>query len=343
MRTSRIVCAYPLGLVHPEIGPEKGRIIIVVEIECSAAGIEEFSDIAGEIHRASAFDGSYGHFLYLLYRQIDKQPVMSVIDMAVVLYLIHLSIFAGRVVHHHDIIVLKVFPDIFVIERLRGILFGTQQIAILIPHGPLERNRRFPEKIHEHAVYFRKHFFLAVLQSLLLHSGIFADFQGILTELALDEACHLRSIVGRIGLRHHFCRYHAVFHNQVAYSRKLTSVAERISEQPVDGPVIPRKVACIYYRLKEKVRFFQLVIKEQIVLRQVEISEVVFFYHFGPQDVQTCKEPASAGTFLVGDSLCLDNVRKMGVHHCQILGIDSHCRQRIGSKRVPDSLLLRGP
>ena len=124
------VSLHPLALVHRECRPEKRTVIEVVQIQGTFLAIHELGHIAGEVHRRVVLDGSDGHLLDPLDRKVDVEPVLSVIDVTVIVDLIDLAIFTGRIVHHHNVVVLKIRSDIFIVEGLWGIGLGADEVAL---------------------------------------------------------------------------------------------------------------------------------------------------------------------------------------------------------------------
>ena len=83
---------HALRLVHGELHSEQRLVIEIRQIEYTFFGIEAFTHIARKIHCRIVLDGSHGDLADAVDRKIHVNPVLSVIDMAVIIDFIHLSI-----------------------------------------------------------------------------------------------------------------------------------------------------------------------------------------------------------------------------------------------------------
>ena len=101
-----------------------------------------------------------------------------------------------------------------------------------------------------------------------------------------------------------------------------------MGEQPVHRPVLERFLPRVDNRLQEKVRLFQLVVEEAVVLAELEVTQVETVDGGGAKNVQAGKQPAAAGLFLVGTSLGLDHVAEMRINHHAALCVLGQHRQR---------------
>ena len=81
-----------LLLVHAEGGAQQASIVEVVDVSYAHAAVEELAHVAAEVHLAAVFEGSNGNTLQILNGQVDVEPVVSVINVAVVVNLIYLII-----------------------------------------------------------------------------------------------------------------------------------------------------------------------------------------------------------------------------------------------------------
>ena len=82
---------------------------------------------------------------------------------------------------------------------------------------------------------------------------------------------------------------------------ELSAVSDRILEQPFHHFVVDRLFPCINDSLQEKVCFFKLVPEEVVVLREFEFRQVILGDDLRTNNIQSCKQPATAGGFLVRD------------------------------------------
>ena len=212
--------------------------------------------------------------------------------MAVILDLIDLAVFPRRVVHHHHVVGVEVVPYELLVEALRSVGLGAHELVLGVVAGPLELCRRLSETDHEHPVDFLQH---AGLQGLEVLPFRFPEPEPVFTQLVGKLGAHLGSVVRTVGLGHHLGRDHSVLHHQVGHAGELASVTDRVAEKPVYLTVFEPFVAGVYHSLEEKVGLLQLVVEEQIVLRESETAKVVLFYHLCPEDVQSGEKPAAAG------------------------------------------------
>ena len=231
--------------------------------------------------------------------------------MTVVLDLIDLVILMVRIVHHHDVIVLEIGADVFVVERLGGIGLRVHHLALGIRPGPSELGRRHAQAEREHAVDFLELRHLHGLQVGAL-LGL-AQTETVLAELGGDLGPHLAGVVGGHALREDLGRNDAVFHDEVRHAGELAAVPDRVGEQPVDLAVIVRKVLRVDDALQEQVRLLQLVVEEDVVLGKDHRTHVVLVDHLGAEDVQAGEQPAASGGKLVGAPLGLHHVGEAGV------------------------------
>ena len=140
-------------------------------------------------------DGELG---YLLHRQVQILPVMTIVSVAVVLYLVCLVVRTAWIVHHHQEGTVQVLAYGFLIETLRSILLRLANLlAILVAESIGKFLYRFAESKTQHVINLTEHLVLASLDScrLLTLSHHLAEFQTILAELAAYETAHLGSIV----------------------------------------------------------------------------------------------------------------------------------------------------
>ncbi len=188
-----------LALVHRERRSEKRAVVEVVQIKRAFLAVHELADVAGEVHGGVVLDGGDGHLLDPFDREIDVEPVLPVIDMAVVIDLVDLAIFTGRVVHYHDVVALEIRSDIFIVEGFRSVGLGADEVALGVVAGPLELDRRLAEAEDEHPVDLLEHL---CLHGRAVLGGCPAKLEAILAQFGGYLSTHLRRVVGAVGLRH---------------------------------------------------------------------------------------------------------------------------------------------
>ena len=123
---------------------------------------------------------------------------MTIVGVAVVLYLVCLVVRTAWIVHHHQEGTVQVLAYGFLIETLRSILLRLANLlAVLVAESIGKFLYRFAESKTQHVINLTEHLVLASLDScrLLTLSHHLAKFQSIFTQLAADEAAHLGSIV----------------------------------------------------------------------------------------------------------------------------------------------------
>ncbi len=324
---------HPLLLVHPELNPHQRRIIVVLKIQSAFGAAEIFSHVAGEIHRGVVLDARDGHFLDPFKRKVHIEPVLAVINVAVIVDFIHLSILPARVVHHHNIPPVQVLAHIFLIEGFRGVFLRGDNLSLAVAAGPFELCRRLAEAEGKDAVDLPEHLNFLSLEGLESRRSVrtahlgghsvvgLAKPQTVLAEFEFENHRHLGGVVAAECLRHSLGRHDSILCHKVRDSGELPAVAKRVAEKPVHLTVVVRKVPRVNYSLKEEVCLFELVVEENIVLRKLELGKVVGVYHLGSEDIKPGEKPASSGRFLVGDALGLHPVGKMGVNHSGVLAV----------------------
>ena len=248
---------------------------------------------------------------------------MAIIDVAVVLNLVNLAIFASRVVHNHHVVALQILADILLVETLRRVTLRADHLATLVVSRPLEFGWRHTHTLGEYAVYLGEHHNLTLCALLGFER---AQFECKFAQFERENRAHVACIFALVGLRHCRLRHCTVLHNEVRYARKLTSVADWVFEQPLDLAILQWKVARVDYRLQKEVRFFEQIVERTVVLRELEFAQLVSLNHLGSQYIKTCKEPTATRRFLVGDALRLDAMREVRVAHCEVVAIGRECR-----------------
>src|SRR5574344_356871 len=133
---------HPLTLIHTESEPTERLVIKIGKVESTLAPVHKFSNITREIHCSIVLNGCDGHFLDSFHREIDIEPIMSIIDVTVKVDFIHLSVFTTRVVHHHYVVIFKVLTHKLLIEGLRSIFFHAYDFVLAVATCPFKTNRR---------------------------------------------------------------------------------------------------------------------------------------------------------------------------------------------------------
>ncbi len=305
----RAACVSPntLLLGHIQIDTEKRLIIVIGKIHHPFLAIQELCHITREIHSGIVFDGSDCHFLDLLDRKIDIHPVLTVINVSVIVNLVNFIIFTAGVIHNHHIIVLKILAHILVIKAL-----GSVELAFPFkfsgrnPYGKSEKVIHLFEHIHLHLLKFR------------IRLSLLTEYKAILAKKSLEMGCPGRSVVGAIRLRHYLSGNKTILGYKIGDACKLTAVAHRILKKPIDGSVLKRLVLCINDSLKEEICLFELVVKENITLRKLERPQIMFGDSLGSENIQSSEKPAASGRLLVCDSICFNPVGKLSVNHRHI-------------------------
>ena len=213
--------------------------------------------------------------------------------MAVVVDLVNLVVLVARVVHDHDVVVLEVRADVFVVKALRGVFLRVHDLALGIGPGPGELRGRDAQAQREDAVDLLELGHLHRLQVGALRG--LAQPEAVLPELVRELGPHLGGAVGVHALWEHLGRDDAVFHDEVRDAGELAAVPDRMGEEPVHGAVVIGKVLRVDDALQEQVRLLQLVVEEDVVLGQDDRAHVVLVDHLGAQHVEAGEQPAAAG------------------------------------------------
>ena len=152
--------------------------------------------------------------------------------MAVIIDLIQFIELAARIVHQHDVVVLQVLADKFLIEGLWRVLLCLDRIAFGVFASPGEMRWRFTQVEDQHTVDSTQHLCLTAFQirHFFAFGGHVAQLESELFQLKSDEVAHARGVLAAVGLDHHFGRYYAIFHQQVGYACELATVTNRILE-----------------------------------------------------------------------------------------------------------------
>ena len=190
--------------------------------------------------------------------------------MTVVFNLINLVVLAERVVHDHDVVVVEILaiPELLV-ERLRSIGIGADNLALCIALAPCEFSWRHAISESKHTVDLAKHLDLLVLQLLVGHLLAFAhctEFETLLTEELLHDRCKTTSVVALESLRESLLRHDTILGNKVGNTAECTAIRQWVLEEPIDHAVVERLLASIDHTLKIEVGLLKLIVEEEIVL-----------------------------------------------------------------------------
>ena len=63
--------------------------------------------------------------------------------------------------------------------------------------------------------------------------------------------------IALIGLWHNLLRYYTILHHKVRNTCKLTSIADRIVQEPIHLAIAERKVASVNNRLQKEIRLLE--------------------------------------------------------------------------------------
>ena len=168
----------------------------------------------------------------------------------------------------------------------------------------VELSRWHSQSQHQHTIHRAQHLFLTAFNrcSLLSFSSHFSQFQSEFLQLQANQRRHVRGVFTAVCFRHSFFRHETVFRHDVGYSRKGTSVAQWMLEQPFHCLVVHRFTSRFNNSLQEQIGFFQLVPEERIYLRELQSWQVIACNGLGTHHVQSRKQPATARRLLVGDA-----------------------------------------
>ena len=222
---------------------------------------------------------------------------MSVVCVAVVLYLVALPIGAGGVVHKHHKVVLQVYAYVLVVETFgRIFLWLLAVLAIGVFGGPLKFCGGHTIYLYKHFIYHLQLFFFHGKQLLLLGSivGCIAQAQAKLAQFPLEQGIEGVGVVAGVCFGHNSLGYNSIFSNKVGYTGVCATIAQRVFEEPIHNTVLFGLFACVYDTLQKEVRFFELVEEKVIYLRELECSKVLLGNHFGTHHVHTGEQPATA-------------------------------------------------
>ena len=158
MCRAAVSCQQPLCFCHGELCLEEVCVVEVLQAAESSFAVEHLSRVVRRVHLLSVFQRGDGELFDFFHRQVEVSPVVSVVCMSVVLYLVNLVVFVSRVVHHHEVSVVKVCRSAFFGEREGrvGLLlshrfpFGIDMCVSELPDGLSVGHA-------EHSVYVLQH------------------------------------------------------------------------------------------------------------------------------------------------------------------------------------------
>ena len=313
MRRATVEGLYALLLVHAEGDAEKRLIVIIFHIKEATFGVELFGHIAREIHHGAVLDAGQGHLLDFFDGEVDIEPVVPIIDMAVKVNFIHLPVVAAGVVHQHDVVGIEVFTDPLFVKTLWGVcLHLGERLSAGILGSPSELLHRFAHREDKHAVDGAEHLGLQVLKLLLAALGI-AQLESKFAKFLLDDGSDTRGVVGIESLGHHFGRHNTILGYEVGHSGIGTAIAQGMLHEPLHHLVGERTFASVDDALQEEVGLLQLVPKERVPLGKLARRPPMTGHSLGTQHIESREEPATAGRLLVGDTTRLHAVAEMSV------------------------------
>ena len=307
---------HALLLVHAKGGAHQAFVVKVVHVHQAIVAVEELTHVAAEVHHGAVLDGGDAHGSNVLHGQVEVTPVLAVIDVAVVLYLIHLIVLTRGVVHHH-VVLREVGLGKLLVELLRGVGGGFHYLAFGVLLLPGELCRGLAHGEGQHAIDFSQHPGFCLLQiggkSILVGSQS-AQLEAVLAELEGYEVADARGVVGVVGLGHHVGRHQAVLVDEVGHAGELAAVADGVLEEPLHLLVVDGLLVGVDHGLQEEVALLQLVVEEEVGLRELEVGgQVVLADGLVAQHVHAGEHPAAATRLLVGDGLADDAVREVRV------------------------------
>ena len=112
-------------------------------------------------------------------------------------------------------------------------------------------------------------------------------------------------------------------------------------EEELYAQVVDRLLAGIYHALQHQVCLLQLVVEEQIILRESHLQRVCTFGKVGTQHVQPAEHPAASARLLVGNRLLLGLHTEVGIQCARILLVLGQCINSVGSQRITQRTVRR--
>ena len=308
-----------LLLIHAKGRTEQASVVEVVDVGNAHATIQELVHVATEVHLAAVLQRGDGDALQLLDGNVDVEPVVSVIDVAVVVDFIYLIIWAAGIVHQHDVVLVEVLASVDAVsleELLRRVA------AALIS----ELCRRHAVSHHEHPIDGAELLHFECLELLLAHAclALLAEGDAELAEPPLHVLAELAGAVADVGLGHHVGRHNAVLRGEVGNAGIGAAVGDRVLEEPAHYLAVDGLLPCIDNALQEEVALLQLVIEEEVALAEDEVLRTELLHSAASQHVQSRKEPAASTALLVGDACVLHLDAEVLVLRSGVLLVDGH-------------------
>ena len=345
VRASAVEGLYALLLGHAERGAQKTFIIEVLEVEHTRVAVHELAYIAAEVHLCAVFQAGYGQRLEFLNVQIDIEPVVSVIDMAVIVNFIHLVIGTAGVVHEHDKVGIQVFAlgTHFAIEFLRCIGLGLAN-GLAVLHGrPGKLLGRFAVSQHQQTVNGLQLLHLHGLQFLLIGSGLalLAQQDAELAQLSFQVSAELVGAVADKGFCHYILGNQAIFCHQVGHASIGSAVRKGVLEKPAHHLVVNILLAGVNYALQEEVALLQLVIEEQVDVAEEEIVHAQLLHGALAQHIGAGEEPAASAALLVADARVLHFHIEVGILGLFVVLVHGHLLYAYVADGIAQRLLGR--
>ena len=163
----------------------------------------------------------------------------------------------------------------------------------------------------EHAINGGQHLGLTLLNSrrLLLVGHHLAQLQAKFTQLGTYHTRHTTGIVGAVSLWLQTFGYQAVLARQVGNTAEGSAIVDGMMEEELHAQVINGFVSTVDEPLQHQVGLLQLVVEEQIVVRELHSKRVLMLLgEVGTKHVQPREHPATSTRLLVVNALlgCLD-------------------------------------
>ena len=227
--------------------------------------------------------------------------------MTVVFHLESLVIRSSRVVHHHDESAVQVATHRLGIELLRRVSARLAHLLAILVHVSIsELLHGLAQRQAEHAIDGRQHLRLATGNGgrFLLVGHHLAQLQSEFAQLRTHHTLHATGVVGTIGLRLQALRHQSVLAGQVSHAAERTSIVDGMVEEELHAQVVDGLLCTVDDALKHQVGLLQLVVEEQIVVRELHSQRVlVLLGKVGTQHVQSREHPAAPTRLLVVDAL----------------------------------------
>ena len=178
------------------------------------------------------------------------------------------------------------------------------------------------------------------LLGVLACSSHAAKLQSVLTKLACHETAHLVGVLARIGLGHHAHRHQSVLSCQVGYAAEGSAVVERTLKEELHLRVLDGLACMVDDALKHEVGLLQLVVEEEIVLRELHCQGVgMSLGEVGTQHVHAAEHPATARALLVVDALCGSLHAEVSVNRTGIGTVLHQVVDTVGSDGIEERLV----